>query len=87
MHLQMVREEERKKIARELHDEMGQMLTLLKINLNWMKRQLRKTQKLLTAKVEDMLQVVDSTTSIAQRIISELRPELLTEIGLKTEIE
>lgn len=81
-HLQSVREEEQTRIAREIHDELGQALTGLKMDLTWLASRLPATQKPLIAKTTSMFQLIDDTIKSVRRIVSGLRPEVLDEVGL-----
>ena len=83
--LMVVREQERSAIARELHDELGQALTRLNIDLLWLTRQL--PQRLRTKRVESMPALVDRMLQTAQHISSELRPAILDDLGLEAAIE
>ena len=85
--LQDIREEERTLMAREIHDELGQELTGLKMDLSWLIRRLSKNQKSLISKTESMLKLVDSTIQTVRRISSELRPGVLDDLGLIAAIE
>src|SRR5207244_2973139 len=91
-HLQSVREEERTHIAREIHDELGQMLTGLKIDLSWLENRLGrnghpKTQPLLLDKIKSISNLVGSTIQTVRRISTELRPGVLDDLGLTAAIE
>lgn len=86
-HLQVVREEERKSIAREVHDELGHALTALKMEIAWMGRQLGATHPELTDHVGSVTSLVDQTISTVRRISSELRPPVLDDLGLDAAIE
>ena len=81
-HLISVREEERTHIAREIHDELGQVLTGLKMEVAWLARRLNQDQKPLLGKTESMGQLIDSTIQTVRKIASGLRPEVLDEMGL-----
>jgi signal transduction histidine kinase len=85
-HLQSVREEEQIRIAREIHDELGQALTGLKMDLTWLAGGLRPEQKGLTEKTTAMFRLIDGTIKSVRRIASGLRPEVLDEIGLTAAI-
>jgi len=86
-HLQAVREEERSRISREIHDELGQALTALKMDLHWLSRRLPRNDTDLQAKAGDMSGLIDGTVRSVRRICSELRPGLLDDFGLSAAIE
>jgi PAS domain S-box-containing protein len=87
-HLHTVREEERKRIARELHDELGQALTGLKLDLSWLEQRLtRITNRELGSRAHDMMGQLDAVMVSIRRIITELRPSILDELGLADAIE
>jgi signal transduction histidine kinase len=80
-HLLEIREEERKNIAREIHDELGQQLTVLKMEVAWAIRKLKQPGK-REVKLEGLLETIDGTMRSVRRICSELRPTLLDDLGL-----
>jgi signal transduction histidine kinase len=80
--LNAIREEERSRIAREIHDEFGQALSGLKMDVNWLARRLEADQKPLVEKTETMCRLIDSTVQQIRRISTGLRPEVLDELGL-----
>jgi signal transduction histidine kinase len=84
--LQSVVEEERTRIAREIHDELGQALTGLKMDLTWVTGRLPKDQKALAGKMKSIFQLIDSTIQSVRRIATGLRPEVLDEVGLAAAI-
>jgi PAS domain S-box-containing protein len=89
---QLVREEERMSVAREIHDELGQALTLLKMDLSWLNGRLAQigndaATKPLQEKIGTMEQLIHWTLQSVRRILSSLRPPLLDELGLKDAIE
>jgi PAS domain S-box-containing protein len=86
-HLQNIREEERISIAREIHDELGQQLTVLKMDMAWLKRKLNKTDVEVDQKIEDLLNMTDTTIKSVRKISSELRPSLLDDLGLVATME
>ncbi|RJQ55032.1 MAG: PAS domain S-box protein [Nitrospiraceae bacterium] len=86
-YLESVREKERSRIARDIHDELGQSLTALKMELSWLKKRLQKGQGALSKKAESMFKLIAATVKTVQRISSELRPGLLDDLGLAAAIE
>ena len=90
-HLQTVREEERTHIAREVHDELGQALTALKIDLYALQRGLSRGNDpnvdRLTEKIKSMSGLIDATIHSVRRIATELRPGILDDLGLVAAIE
>lgn len=86
-HLQTIREKEGSRIAREIHDELGQALTALKMDIHWVGQRLSKDQQLLLEKAKSMSKLIDTTIHSVQRISSELRPGLLDDLGLSAAIE
>jgi len=85
--LQSVREEEWVRIAREIHDELGQALTGLKMDLTWVAKNLPPDQKPLASKTRSMFDLIDATIQSVRRIATRLRPEVLDELGLGPAIE
>src|SRR5690348_14564890 len=85
--LQSVREEEWTRIAREIHDELGQELTGLKMDLTWVAKKLPLDQKALAAKIGSMFDVIDGTIQSVRKIATRLRPEVLDELGLAPAID
>ena len=86
-HLQVIREEERERIAHEIHDELGQALTALKMDVHWIRRKLPEAENTLVEKTITMSTLIDTTVHSVKRIISELRPRLLDDFGLSAAIE
>ena len=86
-YLQSAREEERTKIAREIHDELGQALTALKFDLSRLGRKLPENGDALRQQIRSMIGLVDSSVETVRRIASELRPGLLDDLGLAAAIE
>lgn len=86
-HMEHVREEERKRIAREIHDELGQALTALRMDISFLHKRISRNQKKLISKAEAMIALVDETVKTVQRISGELRPGLLDDLGLIAAIE
>ncbi len=79
-HLISVREEERAHIAREIHDELGQVLTGLKMEVGWLAKRLK--EKELIEKTDSMGKLIDSTVQTVRKIATGLRPEMLDDMGI-----
>ena len=84
--LQSVREEERTRISRAIHDELGQTLTGLKMDVAWLQSHLDPPQPALLAKMQAMSGLIDTTIQTVRRISTELRPGIL-DLGLVATIE
>ncbi len=90
--LETVREEERTRIARELHDELGVMLTCLKIDLSQLNRAVsmvdtHAVRVHLQDKILSMMQPIDNTIALVQRLVTDLRPGVLDDLGLVAALE
>jgi PAS domain S-box-containing protein len=79
--LQDVREQERSRIARELHDELGQQLTGLKLDFSWLRSRLKDGRTAEPEKVEEMKHSLDQAIASVRRISTELRPPILDDLG------
>jgi PAS domain S-box-containing protein len=86
-HVELVREEERKRIASEIHDELGQLLTALKMDVVWLAKRLPAEQEPMQERARSMRQTVDMTIQSVKRISAELRPHVLDNLGLSAAIE
>jgi PAS domain S-box-containing protein len=89
VHLQSIREEERTHIAREIHDELGQQLTGLKMDIAWIKNKSEKEFQfpLLREKTNDMIDLVNNAITSVRKIAKQLRPGILDDLGLEAAIE
>jgi PAS domain S-box-containing protein len=86
-HLQSITEEERTRIAREVHDELGQVLTALKIDIAWLAKRLPPDHPELLDKSTVMMKLIDNVIQSVKRICTELRPTLLDHLGISAAIE
>ena len=86
-HLQSIREEERTMISQEIHDELGQVLTALKIQVSLLANKLNKNQGPLKQKINSLADMIDSSVESVQKISAKLRPGILDELGLIAAIE
>lgn len=86
-YLQEVREEERTRISREVHDGLGQALTGLKLDLSWLSMKLVRAQVPVQEKVKAMVHHLDDTIQAVRRIATELRPGILDSFGLGAALE
>jgi PAS domain S-box-containing protein len=86
-HLESARETERTRIAREIHDELGQALTALKMELHWCIKRLPQDNTELLAKAKTLPRMVDENVHLVQRISAELRPGMLDHLGLSAAME
>lgn len=89
-HLQSAREEERTRISREIHDELGQALTGLKMDLSWLTKKMSGDGyyvKDIKEKIAAMGNLIDATIKVVRKISSELRPGVLDYLGISAAIE
>ncbi|HEX9427594.1 MAG TPA: PAS domain-containing protein [Candidatus Polarisedimenticolia bacterium] len=81
-HLQIVREEERTRIARELHDELGQALTAVRLGLQWVTGKTEGAPRGVRIRLDELDMLLETTMTSMRRIIAALRPPLLDLVGL-----
>jgi signal transduction histidine kinase len=86
-YLQTAREEERKSVAREIHDELGQALTTIKLELSLLQEEVLHDAAAATERIQSLKERVDLTIHTVKRIITKLRPGLLDDLGLTAAIE
>jgi signal transduction histidine kinase len=82
-----IREGEKSRVARELHDELAQSLTALKMDTIWLRDNAGGQPAAAVAKLGDMVKVLDTTVAATRRIAADLRPLLLDDLGLQPAIE
>ena len=87
VYLQSVREEERTRIAREVHDELGQALTGCKLDASWLAARIPRELKPLIERARTLSTHIDSTIQTVRRISTELRPGVLDHLGLGAALE
>jgi two-component system sensor histidine kinase UhpB len=81
-HLQTIREEEKARIAREVHDELGSTLTALKMDLDWLGEHLEGAPGPIAQKRATMGKLVEAAVAATRRIVTDLRPSILDDLGL-----
>ncbi len=86
-HLQTVQERERMAMARDIHDEIGQYLAVLKLDLEWIELRLHTDGSDLSERVNEMRASIDQMTASVQQLAANLRPPLLDSLGLTAAIE
>ena len=85
--LQAVRENERTHIAREIHDELGQRLTAIKIDLSWSLSLIQDSDEDLLRRIRSALRLVEETVDTVREISRDLRPPVLDQLGLEAAID
>jgi signal transduction histidine kinase len=85
--LQSAREEERMRIAREIHDQLGGALTGLKMDVVWLRKNVPPDQTRLLDKIQAITALIDDTVKTVRRIATELRPSILDDVGLLAAVE
>jgi PAS domain S-box-containing protein len=86
-HLESAREEEHTRMAREIHDELAQSLTALRLDLSWLSRKMPDAGSGVRAKIAEMVTLTDATIEAGRRIAAELRPPILDDLGLIAALE
>ena len=86
-HLQHIREEERKRIGREIHDELGQQLTAIKMDVAWLDQKMPEEETAFKSKLKNIIELLDGSNKSIRRILSELRPGILDDNGLLEALE
>lgn len=86
-HLQQVREDERAHLARELHDELGALMTAAKLDVARLKSRLGEAQPETTQRLQHLTETLNSGIALKRRIIEDLRPSSLSNLGLTASLE
>lgn len=86
-HLQQVREDERAHLARELHDELGSLLTAAKLDVARLKSKIDISAPEIAERVTHLIETLNSGIALKRRIIENLRPSSLSNLGLTTALE
>lgn len=86
-HLETIRENERSHMAREIHDELGQQLTGLKMDISWLTKKIKSDDEAIKEKMKDTIELIDKTVITVRRIATQLRPSILDDLGLIAAME
>lgn len=86
-HLQRAREEERIFIAREIHDELGQRLTGIKLDASWIKNKMEAVYPQGVDRIQQLIESVNDTINKVRKLATDLRPGVLDDLGLEAAIE
>ncbi|MDP1728391.1 MAG: PAS domain S-box protein [Bacteroidota bacterium] len=81
-HLQDVRDEERKRIGREIHDDLGQQLTAVKMDVAWIDKKIPEETTILKKKLKNIIRLLDGSNQSIRRILTELRPVIFDDYDL-----
>lgn len=85
-HLQDIREEERSAMAREVHDELGQQLTALNLDISWLMVKLANGDEAVAKKIHEMEKLIATALKTVKKIVTELHPATLDKLGIKDAI-
>jgi PAS domain S-box-containing protein len=85
--LQSIREDERTSIAREIHDELGQQLTGLKMDIHWLSRKINTADNEVADKIKESIELINATIASVRKIATDLRPSILDDLGLMAALE
>ena len=85
--LQNIREDERTNIAREIHDELGQQLTGLKMDLHWLTKKINSADPDVNNKMTESINLINATIASVRKISTDLRPSILDDLGLVAALE
>src|SRR5690606_38446378 len=86
-YLEKARESERTHIAREIHDELGQQITGLKMDISWLYRRMENSEPVVKEKLKEIMALLDGTVKFVRNLATKLRPSLLDDLGLVAAME
>lgn len=86
-HLLSIREEERRRIGREIHDDLGQQLTAIKMDVAWIDKKIQDEVSPVKGKLKNIITLLDGSNQSVRRILNELKPNILDEYGLLDALE
>jgi PAS domain S-box-containing protein len=86
-HLQNIREEERKHVAREIHDELGQQLTAAKMNIVWSEKKLPDDEDAVKLKLRQTMILLDESNNSVRKILNELRTDFISQTSISETLE
>jgi PAS domain S-box-containing protein len=86
-HLQNIRDQERKRIGREIHDELGQQLTAIKMDVSWIDKKTPEESGLVKTKLKNIITLLDTSNLSVRKILNELRADVLDSHGITNALE